>query len=209
MPDLLIALTFLGDSRLLLGAAVALIAFGLACHREWARRWCFALVVVCTATLASKLAFLGWGLGIAQLDFTGVSGHAAVSAAVWPMLFAGMSSKRFGGTVGLGSLGLLLAGAIAWSRVELHAHTPSEVLIGWLLGGIASAIVIRPLTGDSTPAAATMAALLSSALVVASIPIPRTHDLVLRVAAIVSGCSTPHTRESLHQSTPPGHPLTL
>jgi len=34
---------------------------------------------------ASKLAFMGWGIGIRELDFTGFSGHSALFAVFWPI----------------------------------------------------------------------------------------------------------------------------
>ena len=33
--------------------------------------------------LRIKLAFMGWGIGIRELDFTGFSGHTALSTAFW------------------------------------------------------------------------------------------------------------------------------
>jgi len=36
---------------------------------------------------ASKLAFMGWGIGIRELDFTGFSGHSALFAAFWPIFY--------------------------------------------------------------------------------------------------------------------------
>ena len=43
-------------------------------HSAW--RWIVAMVVVAGITTISKVAFLGYGYGIAALDFTGFSGHS-------------------------------------------------------------------------------------------------------------------------------------
>ena len=48
-------------------------------------------VLACCARRASglvaltKIAFMGWGVGVRDLDFTGISGHAMVSSAVLPV----------------------------------------------------------------------------------------------------------------------------
>ena len=34
-----------------------------------------------TVVCISKLAFMGWGIGIREIDFTGFSGHTALSTA--------------------------------------------------------------------------------------------------------------------------------
>src|SRR4051794_7334239 len=36
--------------------------------------------------IATKMAFIGWGIGIRALDFAGFSGHAMRAAAVMPVL---------------------------------------------------------------------------------------------------------------------------
>jgi len=84
---------------------------------------------------ASKLAFMVWGASLPGLDFTGLSGHAAMSALVWPALLGLLAGR--GGKVWClcgATLGALLAAAVAWSRVVLHAHSVSEALLGYALG---------------------------------------------------------------------------
>src|SRR5437868_4928886 len=48
--------------------------------------WLLPLGLAILLTSLSKIAFIGWGLGIAALDFTGFSGHAMFSAAIYPVL---------------------------------------------------------------------------------------------------------------------------
>jgi len=85
--------------------------------------------------VASKIAFIGWGLGLPALDFTGFSGHAMRATAVLPVLFYLILQKapswmRLSGA----ALGLALGMLIGASRVAVHAHSPSEAIAGIALG---------------------------------------------------------------------------
>lgn len=199
MPDLLKLLTMLGDSRLLLGASALVIAACQAQREAIAWKWFLALVVVCSITLGSKLAFLGWGVGSAALDFTGVSGHAAVSAATWPVLLAVSCGLRPGRLAALVCTGLALSATIAWSRVELTAHSPSEVISGWTLGAFAALYAISGNVKGARLWAAPGAALAVSALALVVLPIPSTHEAVVRAALSMSGSSHAQTRDGLHR----------
>ncbi|VTU13319.1 PAP2 superfamily protein [Variovorax sp. SRS16] len=84
---------------------------------------------------ASKIAFMGWGIGSATVNFTGFSGHTALSASVWPVacwLTASHWEHRV--RVTAASLGLLFAMLIGLSRLALYAHSKSEVVAGFALG---------------------------------------------------------------------------
>ena len=64
--------------------------------------------------LVSKLAFLGWGIGSARLNFTGFSGHTMLSAAVWPVALWLVASRATHRTrVALAVLGWALAAGSA------------------------------------------------------------------------------------------------
>lgn len=79
-----------GEVGILLPAAL-LAAWLLMLRRDDGRTagiWLASLGVAVLITLASKFAFLGWGLGWAALNFSSVSGHAMMAAAVVPVLFA-------------------------------------------------------------------------------------------------------------------------
>ena len=86
---------------------------------------------------------MGWGLGIRELDYTGFSGHSALSAAFWP-IFLWLLSARF--SVGLRKAavitGYVLAAVVGYSRLVIHAHSVSEVIAGLLLGAAGSALFL-------------------------------------------------------------------
>ncbi len=44
--------------------------------------------------VASKLAFMGWGLGSARFNFTGFSGHTAISTSVWSVALWMVAARR-------------------------------------------------------------------------------------------------------------------
>lgn len=94
--------------------------------------------------VATKMAFIGWGIGIRALDFTGFSGHAMRTAAVMPVLFYLILQRtrlpvRAGGVV----IGLAFGALVGMSRISVLAHSISEVVAGWLLGAAVSLMFIR------------------------------------------------------------------
>ena len=132
-----IHVTALGDSAVTL-PCIGLIALWLllsAATRGLAWRWLLLAAGVATVVAISKLAFMVWGVSLPGLDFTGLSGHSAMAALVWPALL-GLLAGRGGKAWRLcgATLGALLAAAVAWSRVVLHAHSVSEALLGYALG---------------------------------------------------------------------------
>jgi len=132
--------TGLGDSAVLL-PCIALVALWLGlpkATRYLAWRWLALVLVVIGLVALSKLAFMGWMVSLPSLDFTGVSGHSALAMLVWPALAGLVGMRRGLRFQALGVLlGVALALAVGWSRVVLHAHSPSEVVLGLLLGALA------------------------------------------------------------------------
>jgi membrane-associated phospholipid phosphatase len=130
-------LTWFGDSGFLLPTALW-IAVWLGVRsttRPVAWLWVALFGIGGSLIAASKIAFLGWGIGSATLNFTGFSGHTALSASVWPVacwLTASGWEHRF--RVSAASLGLLFAALIGVSRLALYAHSKSEVAAGFALG---------------------------------------------------------------------------
>lgn len=192
-------LSMLGDSRLLLPMAAVLLFAGWRVGTVWHVRWAMALMVVGLIVLASKLAFLGWGIGVARLDFIGFSGHAAMSAVVWPMTaFIAATTHRAGKWAAM--LGFALAAAVGYSRIPLNAHSWSEVVSGGLLGAVASAWV---LDATSTSARRLNAGWAAFALAIGCcmpvlFPQVRTHHIVVQMATALSGAAKAFDRSALH-----------
>src|ERR1700756_1162312 len=90
--------------------------------RRSALRWVAGIAATSVVTTVSKIAFLGFGIGIAALDFTGFSGHSMYSWAILPVLAAIVGGWRGA----LASVGLALL--ITYSRVDLGAHSWSEAI---------------------------------------------------------------------------------
>ncbi len=153
-------------------------------------------------TTASKVAFLGYGIGHAPLDFTGFSGHAMFAAAVMPLLVrlaAGPGSAD--GRRRVLILGYLLALAVAVSRVKVGAHSVSEVVAGFALGAAASATALRAGRWPALQLARWMPlALLAWAVVaVVGAPASRTHDAVTQLSLALSGRAKAYQRWELHR----------
>ncbi|EPJ5860201.1 phosphatase PAP2 family protein [Raoultella ornithinolytica] len=137
--------SFFGDSTVLLpsAAAVFMVLFLRRPSRQIAWQWGLLFGITGAIVSVSKLAFMGWGIGIRELDFTGFSGHTALSTAFWP-IFLWLLCAR--GSVALRRIamvmGYLLAGLVGYSRLAIHAHSPSEVIAGLLLGACGSALFL-------------------------------------------------------------------
>jgi len=193
LPNLL---AHAGDSRLLLPAALLLLLAAKPIPSRIRLRWSMAIAVTGAIVLTSKLLFLGWGIGIRSLDFTGFSGHAAMSAALWPVLLGlALAHRPSGRAIGVG-LGLAVAAAIAWSRVPIGAHSWSEVISGFALGATATWYSLRD-TPTRLPRSAmwwVTIALLIGALVPLTMPDLRTHDIVVQLATWLSGREHPFHR---------------
>lgn len=128
-----ILLTRLGDATLMLPLAALLLSGLLVLQAgSLAAQWGWRFLLAVVLTLVSKIAFFGWGVGSAALDFTGFSGHTLLATAILPLLtgwaFAG--KYRYQGLLP----GLIMAVLVGISRLKLGAHSDSEVVSGWLLG---------------------------------------------------------------------------
>ncbi len=130
-------ITALGDSAVLLPCMVVMTLW-LAAHpatRRAAGAWLGAMGITIGSVVISKVLYMGWAIHPPGLDFTGLSGHAALSFLVWPVLLALLAGRlvwplRWFMVV----LGYGLALAITISRVVLSAHTVSEAVLGAVLG---------------------------------------------------------------------------
>ena len=198
------SLSWFGDTALLLPAGLALgIALLLRSEsRGLALRWALAFGTTGLLAMSTKIAFMGWGIGSAALDFTGLSGHSALSAAFWPV--AGwMGTQRRSvalRTTAIG-LGVLLALAIGVSRLALGVHSFSEVVLGLLVGGGTSFWFISGIKRDpprrTTFAPAVLIVIALIAVLQHGRPAPTTALLETTVIRVL-GVSKPFTRQDLH-----------
>jgi membrane-associated phospholipid phosphatase len=196
-------LTRLGEAQILL-PALLLAALGQAYRQRDGLRAGAALAVVGAAaviTTLSKIAFIGFGIGWAPLDFTGISGHAMFAAAVLPLLLR-LASGPLAPPAQRAVLlaGYALAAAVGLSRVVVHAHSWSEVASGLALGALASSLVLRQGHWPALRLGRWLPLLLLGwglAGVLAAPP-SRTHDWVTRLSLAVSGRAQPYQRWQLH-----------
>lgn len=200
-------LTHLGSAGYVL-PVVLMLALGLwrAGQRQAVQVWGLGLGLAAGLTLASKLLFMGWGLGVAELDFTGCSGHTLLATAVLPVLAAALLTPAGGPArrwVALAGWGL--AALVGVSRVVLGAHSVSEVLAGGLLGSLCSAWTLRHL--QPTPAPLHLGWPLWLLLALAWWPQGSghvsTHQIETRLALALSGHERPYTREQLRRRLVP------
>ncbi|KQP49347.1 phosphatase PAP2 family protein [Pseudorhodoferax sp. Leaf274] len=195
--------THLGNSALLLPAGLVLALWLLKTrHGPLALAWALSFGTAVLLVLASKLAFMGWGIGSAALDFTGISGHATVSTAVFTMgawlLAAGHPWRRQALAI---AAGLLVGLLVSISRVVLHAHSVSEVVAGFGLGAAAAVLPIAWMAGRTLRLRQRWVPM-ALAGVLGLLPQmgqpAETHGLVQKMALMASSRSEVYTRHMLH-----------
>jgi membrane-associated phospholipid phosphatase len=197
-----LSITSLGSAGMTLPIAFA-IALWLAVGYSWrmAAAWLALLGAAIGIVTVTKLAFLGWGVGVRELDFTGVSGHSMLSTAVYPValflvLLPARPAFRLAGVV----LGLAAGIAVGLSRVVLSAHSPSEAITGCLVGALAALVFVRmawnaePSKLSALPVTVSMLAL---ALLMHGVHVP-TQRWVTHIALKVSGHDRPFIRAKWH-----------
>ena len=195
-------ITRLGEVQLLLPAALwaSLALLHQPGTRLFAMRWLQALGVAALLTTSSKIAFIGWGIGFAAWNFTGISGHAMFASAIYPLLMATLASRLPPGwqkaSVQLGFVLVILVGI---SRVMVGAHSVSEVLAGLLVGGAASAFAMAKVGLPRATLNLYVPLVVVVWLVLAPLQTPQlpTHSLVTRLALQLSGHAKPHTRTEM------------
>lgn len=178
-------LTGLGDAYLMLPVA-ALFGLWLAIQKCWRSLWLWWGLLFGGAALvfASKVAFVGWGVGIAAIDLTCISGHAFFACFILPTVLAWRKDES---VLGAGMLlGLVLALGVAVSRLALAAHSVSEVVAGLVLGLSLAAVFWRGRRwrGGVALGPVVVVCLLFACLQGAVAP---THEWVLRAGLFASG----------------------
>jgi membrane-associated phospholipid phosphatase len=176
-------------------AAAAWLAFGY--PRRFAFCWLAVLGGASVLVFLTKIAFLGWGVGFRDWDFTGISGHAMVSSAVIPvaLFVALLPASRW--LRGIGVLAGVVAGVVVGvSRILLNAHSVSEVVAGCALGGATALLFVayawRAEAGRLAPAPVA-ASLALVAIVLHGVPVP-TQRWITDIALQLSGHDHPFIR---------------
>lgn len=135
----------LGSSPLLIPAGLCLIAWmWIGGAKRMAATWVLFYSMGLAIVAASKMAYIGWGLEIAAIDFQGFSGHAMRSASVAPIflylvLHDDRRSVRIAGILA----GLLFGALMAYAVCVYDTHSASESVAGFLLGAATSLGFIR------------------------------------------------------------------
>ncbi|MDR5818442.1 phosphoesterase [Caballeronia sp. LZ033] len=184
-----------------MGPVALIIAAWLALGYRWkyAGAWLALLGTASGLVALSKIAFIGWGIGMRNLDFTGISGYALMSTSVLPVavfvaLLPARNSLRALGV----AAGLLLGLAVGVSRVVLDAHSVSEVVAGCALGAVVALAFVRfawraePGKLAPMPVAASFAAVV---IALHGVPVPTQH-WITEIALGLSGHARPYVRAS-------------
>lgn len=168
--------------------------------------WCLLFGAGMAVVVLTKVAFIGWGVGVESIEFSGISGHAMRSAAVFPVAFY-LAFRRADPQAGIwGTLaGVAVAVLISISRVYVQAHSVSEAVTGTLLGlMVAAAFIWHASTEHHLAISRVLLALCIPVLLIAPRVDPApTEQWMTELALLVSGHDEPFTRRQWH--TPPPH----
>jgi membrane-associated phospholipid phosphatase len=168
-------------------------------------RWLALMALGTALVLATKIAFLSFGIGSAALDFTGISGHATLATAILPVWLGWVLARDPGRHFPTGMLaGLALGALVGWSRIILGAHSVSESALGWLLGAVIASLTWRLL--DRRIPAPRLVWGAGLVLLLALSPnfssyLP-TRDWEKSLALIICGCEVLHSRDDFRVSPP-------
>jgi len=139
------AISNVGDAALTLPVAIACATWLTLSDRRLAWRWVVLLAAGTALVGATKILHFGCGVEFQPLAFREISGHTTLSTSVWTVLLA-LLYRGAGANVNIGAaIGLAIGAITAIARVADNAHTPSEVVAGWLLGAAVSLLFVQTL----------------------------------------------------------------
>lgn len=191
-------LTDFGDSAVLAPAAL-LIAAWLAAGQAWrgALGWCLLFGLGLLLTVFSKIAFIGWGIGVRAIDFTGVSGHTMLATSIygtglWLAMPRSQSGLRAMGMV----VGLLAGGFVGLSRLALGAHSPAEVVAGFVIGALVCLGFVASSRDIARPGVPRLMLVAAWVVVIAGLYGDKapSENLIAQVALRLSGHDRPYLR---------------
>ncbi len=136
-PVVWTAVSDLGDAAMTLPLAlwcIGWLAWSTAGRRQ-AAAWALMLAAGMALVGVTKVLYAGCGIQIRAIDFRVISGHTMLASAVWPMtcVLALSGGAQLRASMPL-LAGLALGALIGVARVFDDAHTPSEVVAGWVVG---------------------------------------------------------------------------
>lgn len=192
------SITYLGDSALTVPFAAVLALWLLLDGKKGpALRWTLVFCAGMALVVLTKLAFIGWNIGLPGLNFTGISGHSASAMSVLPvMVFLLVAGLPLPVRIVLIGAAFILIIFIGVSRAVLHAHSASEVVIGLMLGACMSLYFIACSDIGERFMGKRPIVLLAILLLAGSSggrPAP-TQDWLVRIAVMLSGNQQPYTR---------------
>ncbi len=196
-------LTYFGDSMLLIPTAIVMAVLMAWKSSEWrtAAYWCLTFCATGAVVSLTKVAFMGFGLGNAHLNFTGVSGHTAMAATLWPVMLW-LLSGRFSGTARVLAVGVgyLIPVMVGVSRLLLSYHSTSEVITGLMLGfTLSSAFLVsqRRVRLQRFSALQLCVALVLPLLLLSQGRLATTQQFLQRLSVQIAGIEHPWTRGDL------------
>ncbi|UGQ48891.1 phosphatase PAP2 family protein [Massilia endophytica] len=192
------ALSVLG-SLAVTGPLGVAIALWLLAGRSWrlTLSWLLLFGAGMAMVVATKVAFIGWGVGIPEVKFAGLSGHAMRACAVFPVAFyLAFRRAQPAWRRGAFAVGVLLAVLISFSRLPVLAHSASEVVLGGAVGfAVAAAFIALSRADHPALFGRVLAALCVPVLLLAprAEPVP-TEQWMRELALYLSGKDKPHER---------------
>jgi len=160
------AISNVGDAALTLPVAIACATWLSLSDRRLAWRWVILLAAGSALVGTTKILYFGCGIQIRPLDFHVISGHTALSTSVWTVAFALLYRSADGNVYAGAATGLAIGALTAVARVADRAHTPSEVIAGWLLGAAISLLFVQTLRRSSARIVLSTAGACSLALII-------------------------------------------
>lgn len=181
----------------------ALVAVGVTAwlvgSRCWrlALVWCLVFGGAMAVAAASQIAFIGWGVGIRALSFTGFSGHATRAATVFPVaLFLLVERQPRRVRLAAVAAGSLLAVAVALARIRIGAHSPSEAVAGCVLGlGAAALFLARARAAQDCSPRPLLLGLLAATILLPHADPVYSHQWVTAAALKLSGRDRVYLRD--------------
>jgi len=191
-------ITDCGDSAVTAPLALLILVFLLASReRRLGGAWILAIGGAAAVITALKLVFGACGADFAGERIVSPSGHTAMSTAVYGSLALLAGSRlRAGQRYTMYALAAAGIAGIALSRVVLHEHNLSEIVIGWVVGAGGVAVFAAAAGRREAPALPLGWLLLCAAILVALLHGNRwaVEPVIRRLAGIFRAAAAPYCR---------------